>query len=395
MTTHPRARRAPRTVLEQKIWESNQTFEEYAEHAEQFARDHHEPATLGIRHLERLAAGQRGDGRPLGPVRPATARLLERIIKLPIAVILGPPTPEHDNEPEAELRQRLTASQRVDPALLQLFTEQLNAIRQLDRQLGAATTYREITTKTEQLTQLHTHSLTPTIRTQIAALQADAYALAAWTALDLGDYANSWDHHEKAKAAARDANSPTLTAYATAQQAVILIDLGETENAAQQLTYARTLATDDTPPVLRTWLAAAHGEGLAAAGHRDDALRAFDEANALMPPDPADPNLPFIFLGQAHLARWRGHALAELGDRNATTILTQALHDLDPTFTRAEAALHTDLANIHIKHGNTEQAHVHHQHAWRMATEIGSSRQKKRLRALLLRIGSGQSFNKG
>src|SRR5262249_62152563 len=80
MTNQHRARRAPRTVLEQKIWESNQTFEEYAEYAEQVARDHHEPATLGVRHLERLAAGRRGDGRPLGPVRPATARPLERLI---------------------------------------------------------------------------------------------------------------------------------------------------------------------------------------------------------------------------------------------------------------------------------------------------------------------------
>jgi hypothetical protein len=137
--------------------------------------------------------------------------------------------------------------------------------------------------------------------------------------------------------------------------------------------------------VLRTWLAAAHGEGLAAAGHRDDALRAFDQADTLMPADPADPNFPFIFLGQAHLARWRGHALAELGDHNATTILTQALHDLDPTFTRAEVALRTDLANIHTKHGETEQARLHHQHAWHIAAEIGSNRQKTRLCKLSLR----------
>jgi len=164
MTNHHRARRAPRTVLEQKIWESNQTFEEYAEYAEQVARDHHEPATLGVRHLERLAAGRRGDGRPLGPVRPATARLLQRLIPLPIAVILGPPKPEHDDEPEAELRQRLTTARRIDPALLKLFAEQLNAIRQLDRQLGAPAAYREITTKTEQLTQLHTHHPRPTRR---------------------------------------------------------------------------------------------------------------------------------------------------------------------------------------------------------------------------------------
>jgi len=105
-----------------------------------------------------------------------------------------------------------------------------------------------------------------------------------------------------------------------------------------------------------------------------------------MPADPADPNLPFIFLGQAHLARWRGHALAELGDHDVTTILTQALHDLDPTFTRAQVALHTDLTTIHTKHGDTEQAHQHHQHAWHIATQIGSNRQKTRLHTLSRRV---------
>jgi hypothetical protein len=49
----------------------------------------------------------------------------------------------------------------------------------------------------------------------------------------------------------------------------------------------------------------------------------------------------------------------ELGDHDATTIFTQALHDLDPTFTRAEAVLHTDLANIHTKHGDYEHASYH------------------------------------
>src|SRR3954451_1985698 len=70
---------APRTLLEQLIWERRQTFEEFAEFAEKFAREHDEPGTLSVRHLGRLVAGAHPDGRPLGAVRPATARLLERI----------------------------------------------------------------------------------------------------------------------------------------------------------------------------------------------------------------------------------------------------------------------------------------------------------------------------
>ncbi|MEU5262441.1 NUDIX domain-containing protein [Amycolatopsis sp. NPDC021455] len=81
---------APRTLLEQLIWERRQTFEEFAEFAEKFAREHDEPGTLSVRHLGRLVAGAHPDGRPLGAVRPATARLLERIFGLSIDELLAP-----------------------------------------------------------------------------------------------------------------------------------------------------------------------------------------------------------------------------------------------------------------------------------------------------------------
>lgn len=80
-----------RTVLEQKIRERRQTFEEFVAYAENYAREHGEPGTLGLRHLQRLVSGRRSDGRPLGPVRPETARLLERIFRMSIGELLSPP----------------------------------------------------------------------------------------------------------------------------------------------------------------------------------------------------------------------------------------------------------------------------------------------------------------
>lgn len=81
-----------RTVLELKIRERRQTFEEFAEYAETYARDHRESGTLSVRHLQRLAAGCRRNGQPLGPLRPATARLLEAIFGVSIDELLAPPT---------------------------------------------------------------------------------------------------------------------------------------------------------------------------------------------------------------------------------------------------------------------------------------------------------------
>lgn len=386
MTTPNGFKRPPRTVLEQKIRERRETFEEFAEYAEKFARDHHEPATLSVRHLERLLAGRRGDGRPLGPVRPATARLLERIFDLPITELLRAPELALTDDSEAELRQRLSASSRVDTGTLDLLADQLNTLRRLDRQLGAIVSYREITTKASQMTHLLEYSLSPAQRVALAALLAETQALAAWAALDLGETVCSWQHHECAKSAAREADSPALHAHAMAQQAVILLDLGEVDAAVRNLAGARSLASN-SGPVLRAWLAAAHGEGLAAANGRDEALRAFDSAKELASPSPLDPAFPFVFLGEGHLARWRGHALALLNDREAADLLMEALRDLDPTFARAEVALRTDLAQVLIAEGDPVAAGLHGSRAWEVTKAIGSTRQAARLQRLRSKPG--------
>jgi 8-oxo-dGTP pyrophosphatase MutT (NUDIX family) len=86
------ATRPARTVLELRIRQRRQTFEEFSEYVEVFAREHGEKGTLSTRHLQRLAAGFRPGGTPLGPtLRPATTRLLERIFDTNIEELLAAP----------------------------------------------------------------------------------------------------------------------------------------------------------------------------------------------------------------------------------------------------------------------------------------------------------------
>jgi tetratricopeptide (TPR) repeat protein len=368
-----------RTVLEQKIRERRQTLEEFVDFVETVR--HNDDGTLSLRHLKRLVSAHRGDGRSLGPVRPATARLLERIFDLRMAELLAQPA-QVDRESTAELRERLSASRQVDAAVIGLFREQLDAIRRVDRQLGAVVAYDEVTTKAAQVSKLQLYSLSPSIRACLAALLAELSALAGWEALDQHVMDEAWDHHERAKHAAREAGSASLLAHSLAQQAVVLVDLGETRAAVEQLAEARNLARRSSPALLRSWLAAAHGEGLAVAGRRGDALRAFDAASALLPADPVDPELPFLFLGGPHLDRWRGHALARLGDHEAVPVLTDALGRLDSSFTRAETGLRVDLATALTAVGDRDAAQAHARTAFRLASEIGSARQARRVTAL-------------
>ncbi|WP_232519960.1 transcriptional regulator [Actinosynnema pretiosum] len=78
-------------MLEQKIRERRMTLEEFAAYAEEFAREHGETGTLGLRHLQRLVAGQKPNGDALGPVRQVTARLLESIFGAGVEELLAPP----------------------------------------------------------------------------------------------------------------------------------------------------------------------------------------------------------------------------------------------------------------------------------------------------------------
>jgi tetratricopeptide (TPR) repeat protein len=378
----PEQQPTARTLLEHLIrTERGETYEEFTEFAEGFARRNHLPGTLSLRHLLRLAAGRRPDGGPLGKPRPATAALLERIFGVPVADLLRPPRPETEDHTALELRQRLNAARHVDMAVIALLRQQLDALRRLDRQMGAIVAYDEVCAKIAQVHQLHAHSLTPAVRTALAAVLAELQALAGWQALDRYQLMPAWDHHEQAKHAANCAESPNLLAHTLAQQATILTDIGEARVAVDQLAAARNLVKRTAPALLRAWLAAAHGEGLANTNNYDDSLRAFDEADDLRPSNSSTPSLPFLFLDGVHLQRWRGHALTLLGSNKAIGLLTHSLTDLDKTFTRAETALRIDLSSALNLQGAAEEARHHLGRARHLATQIGSVRQYSRTRA--------------
>lgn len=376
--------RPPRTLLEHRIRQRCMTFEEFARHAEAFARDHHEPGTLSVRHLQRLASGQ-----PIGALRPATARLLEHLLGEPITALLAPLQSEIVNESDnsgVELRQLLDAARRVDRSTIELLHRQLDAIRRLDRQLGAVVVRDELQAKIRQVERLVAHSLAPGTREPLAALLSEMYTLAGWQALDLGDITDSWQYYEQSRGAAAQSGSMAYESHAAAEQAFVLIDAGATRDAVDLLDAARRRADAGSPRILQAWLAAAHGEALAAHGNRIASLYAFDQAAELLPGQPAGDERPYVALDTIHLARWRGHALARFGDPDANTVLASALRQLDPSFVRAETALRVDLATALAAIGDRDGARTHAEHALRLAAQVGSVRQSRRVKTLLAAV---------
>lgn len=194
----------------------------------------------------------------------------------------------------------------------------------------------------------------------------------------------AWRLHETAKAAAREGGNPAVLGYARAQQAYVLLDLGRTGDAWSVLRDVRERDSGALPPVLRVWLQAAEGEMLAALGDRDGALRALDSAADELPAQSADPDLPFLMLDAGHLARWRGHCLARLGEASAVESLTAALAGMGHgQYGRAEAALRVDLAIAFRARGDIVEAQGHARRGAEIAGRTGSQRQRRRIELLL------------
>ncbi|MEU5847285.1 tetratricopeptide repeat protein [Saccharopolyspora shandongensis] len=292
--------------------------------------------------------------------------------------------PEPDDGDSAELRSRLAMARHVDAETIDVFRRQINDARHVDRRFGGITLLDQLRSTIQQVEGLLSYNTVSRQRESLAGALTEASTLAGWEALDRNAIGQAWEHYERAKAAAREAMSPTLLAHATAEQAFVLIDIGESAAAAEQLTHARELADHAAPPLLRAWLAAAHGEGLASAGQREDALRAFDTADALLPADPVDAALPFLFLGGSHLDRWRGNALSKLGEPEAIDQLTNALPRLPAAFVRARTGLLVDLAFAFAAAGDRDAALDHSRQARRLASQIKSDRQLRRLGYLIL-----------
>jgi hypothetical protein len=162
------------------------------------------------------------------------------------------------------------------------------------------------------------------------------------------------------------------------------VEIGRTAEARQLAEYAVSVAGKAVPPVLAAWLQAVSGEVAAIEGAGAASHRFFDLASGLLPADAADPAVPYVLLDEYHLARWRGTAAARLGDEAAIQELGFALTGMDPTFVRAKAQLHVELAHSLITAKHRDQALVHVGEANALALRVGSLRQRRRVRQLQL-----------
>jgi tetratricopeptide (TPR) repeat protein len=321
-----------------------------------------------------------------GPVGERYRELLCEVYGLS-AVELGiaeePPSTPEPSPAVPELSERITFS-RLDAGLVALLRDHTQSIRMLDRRLGGAAIYQQAAAHVDQIGGLVRFAVPGAHREAAADELSQAAALAGWQALDMGRTADAWRLHEIATAAGRESGHVAGFAYARAQQAFVLLDAGQLDDAHGMIRAGLKHAGTHVSPVLRAWLHAAEGEALAALGRRDAALRALDAALDALPAQPHDDALPYVMLDAGHLARWRGHCLARLGDAGAIEDLMSALDAMgEGRYGRAEVGLRVDLALAFRARGDAHESHAHACRAAELASRTGSERQRKRIAALL------------
>ncbi|MET9510090.1 helix-turn-helix transcriptional regulator [Streptomyces flavidovirens] len=287
-----------------------------------------------------------------------------------------------------ELISRIDSARSVSLTMVKTFMDQTELLRTVDRQMGAAALVDQMTGHLATLEDALTFAVLPETRRPVALALAGAATLAAWQALDAGGVERAWRHYELGKRAAQEAGEPMYLAHATAEQAYVLNDAGRPETAVQLVREAQRLGGSHMSPRLQAWLYAAEAELCAKAGLEDDCRRALERADAILPAgaEARDADMLSIFLNGGHLARWRGNALALLGDDDALGSLYTALDEADPTFIRATSGLRCDLAQAHLARDEHAQAQEHLQQARLLANRTGSVRHRRRIEQLTQKL---------
>ena len=167
---------------------------------------------------------------------------------------------------DSDLLRQITAARSIDSTVVRVLQAETDNIRLLDRRLGAPAVAGKLEAHISHVETGLRYSLRPGNRQQLAAVLADASALAGWQAIDMGRLPRAWAHFERATAAAREAGDPCLLAFAAGEQAYVLLDLHRPADALAMVRAAYDETRTAIPHQLRGWLRAAEAEMAAAAG---------------------------------------------------------------------------------------------------------------------------------
>ncbi|MCP3802077.1 helix-turn-helix domain-containing protein [Allokutzneria sp. A3M-2-11 16] len=208
-----------------------------------------------------------------------------------------------------------------------------------------------------QLLQTATHQAHPSLQPELTLLRARFAEFAGWMAQESGDdgLALEWTNH--AANLASQAGDRDLRTYALVRRGLIEMYQG---NAALTIALAQRAQLDErTPARIRGLAAQREAQGHALAGDRDSALRALDNATALLARARRSDSRPI--LGSQHVvdqaAIATGWCLSDLGlHKRATEVLDREVLRIPQSASRARLRFGARRALAHARANDLDHA---------------------------------------
>ncbi|MGH4019529.1 MAG: hypothetical protein ACRDT0_09890 [Pseudonocardiaceae bacterium] len=298
--------------------------------------------------------------------------------------------------PPAEAIARAAGGKRVGMAEVEIITEQVTQLRQLDHRYGSGRLREQVVSLLHRdANQLLHGSYSDKTGKALLTAVAQATNLAGYTAEDVGRHSLAQRYYIQGLDLAMRAGNRLYAANMLGNMSRMTLVIGQNaltdhntlRHGRQAVALARAglvVTQDKATPGLAAVLHVLEGHGLALLGDASAARRAVLEAERHYERSRTSDEPPWAgFYTQAALAADLGRCLSAIGEpAQAVKLSTAALHDYEPWRVRSRCLAQTDLAITHLLGRDLEQAASRGRDALRTATEVSSTRTLDRLRTL-------------
>ena len=301
--------------------------------------------------------------------------------------------------PPAQSTARV-AGRRIGLAEVEILTEQVTQLRQLDFRYGAGRVREQVVVLLHREANQLLHC-TYSEKTGKALLTAVAQAtkLAGFTAADVGRPALAQRYYIQGLDLAMAAGDRPYAAYVLADMSRLTVQIGQNafteddrlRNGRHGVALARAglaVAQGRTSPGQMAELHALEARGLALYGDAREARRAMLDAQRSYEAVRPEQEPPWLgFYTEAAFAADLARCLSDLGEtEQAITLSSRVLRDYEPWRVRARCFAQTDLTGTHLGGRDFEQAAALGRDALRTAAQVSSARTLERLRTLQRQI---------
>ena len=371
------ARQPPRTLLEQLIRQGEATYEEQVRAFEQRARELGEPATLTVRHLQRLAAGERSGER----ANPSTRRVMRKLFGYALDELLQPPVPDAGSPalagpPPADPRQLASAAardsldfaswaaaDRISPAVLEHVSYELGRIAVDYVSTPALPLLHDLIGLRDTTTQLLRERPHPQQSRQLFFLTGTTCLLLAHASQNLGDPASAMAQARTALVCAEQADHHGLLAWVRGTQALIAEG---SRRLAEAVEFARAGQAFAASADARVRLAALEARAAARLGDRGTVVAALGRAEQARSGNHADDEISrlggLLTFPEAKQLFYAGGAHSLLGDHSRaerSALAAIELYETGPVEARSygdEALARVDIVDARLSAGDLSGA---------------------------------------